>query len=428
MGPRLGLSSAWLTRAMKVIPLGSQTFSKSITQYPPQIAPLYCEEGEAGRLKDIDGNWYVDLVAALASVTIGYQDEEINEAVIKQLKRGVSFSLNSKLEVEVAEQIIDLVPSAEMVRFAKNGSDVTSAAIRLARAFTGRDLVLKSGYHGWHDWFIGTTSMNLGIPNCVAELTKSFRFNSIESFEDTMNQYSDRLAAVIIEPVSVIEPNLDFLKHIRARTKENGIVLIFDEIVSGFRVAKGGAQDLYGVVPDLTCLGKGIANGFPLSALTGSRQIMQLLDRVFFSGTFGGESLSLAAAKVALNRVKSGLPERLASKGSWLRREIDSIIEANSCDFLSISGHDSWLFLNWHLPDHEVLKKCKTLFMQEMIKEGILMLSSHNLMEAHSNSDLAKVRNAYSKVIPLISSALEQDALDSHLKCTPIAPLFSVRN
>jgi glutamate-1-semialdehyde 2,1-aminomutase len=266
-------SQEWLTHAQSLIPLGAQTFSKSITQFPPEISPLYCEKGLGGRLWDIDGNRFVDLISGLASVTIGYCDPEVNEAVIKQLGKGVTFSLSSKLEAEVAEMVCALVPSADMVRFAKNGSDVTSAAVRLARAFTSRDIILTSGYHGWHDWYIGITTMNLGVPKSVSELTDKFEFNNIESFESALERHKNRVAGIILEPMAAIVPDAAFLQHIRNRTEELGIVLIFDEIVTGFRVAPGGAQEFLGVLPDLTCLGKGIANGFPLSALAAHRRI-----------------------------------------------------------------------------------------------------------------------------------------------------------
>jgi glutamate-1-semialdehyde 2,1-aminomutase len=420
-------SQDWLAHAQGLIPLGAQTFSKSITQFPPKISPLYCERGLGGKIWDIDGNCFVDLISGLASVTLGYCEPEVNDAVIEQLNKGVTFSLSSKLEAEVAELVCELVPSAEMVRFAKNGSDVTSAAVRLARASTSKEIILTSGYHGWHDWYIGITSMHRGVPKVVSELTDTFEFNNIESFERALKKHGDNVAGVILEPLAAALPKQEFLEHLRSRTRELGIVLVFDEIVTGFRVSPGGAQELLGITPDLTCLGKGIANGFPLSALAGRRDLMTLLERVFFSGTFGGETLSLAAAKVVLNRVKNGSTKVLLNKGAFLRVEVEKLFSELNFQLAKFSGHDSWLFLLWNISDSEELQNVKTLFLQEMINNGVLVLSSHNVMAGHTHEDLLKVCDAYRKTLTIVKSAYEKKNYEELLRDNPIRPLFTVR-
>lgn len=421
-------SQEWLSHARKMIPLGAQTFSKSITQFPEGISPLYCERGLGGHLWDIDDNCFVDLISGLASVTIGYCDPEVNEAVIQQLNKGITFSLSSKLEAEVAELVCELVPSAEMVRFAKNGSDVTSAAVRLARAFTGKDIILTSGYHGWHDWYIGITTMHRGVPKTVSDLTDKFNFNSIESFEEALERHKNQIAGVILEPLAAIIPSPEFLHHVRRRTQELGIVLIFDEIVTGFRVAPGGAQEYLGITPDLTCLGKGIANGFPLSALVGKSHLMQLLEGVFFSGTFGGESLSLAAAKVVLNKVKGGTTELLKQKGRYLRSRIEIIFTEMNFKLAHFSGHDSWKFLLWNIPNPKEVQKVKTLFLQEMVRRGVLILSSHNVMVSHTEEALDHVCDAYRETIEIIQSAHSSQDYERFLEVDPIKPLFTIRS
>lgn len=420
-------SQEWLTHAQRLIPLGAQTFSKSITQFPPQIAPLYCDRGLGGKIWDIDGNCFVDLISGLASVTLGYCDADVNNAVIEQLGKGVTFSLSSKLEAEVAELVCQLVPSAEMVRFAKNGSDVTSAAVRLARAHTSKEIILTSGYHGWHDWYIGITSMHRGVPMKVSELTDRFEFNSIESFERALEKHMGNIAGVILEPLAAVLPSQEFIQHIRNRTQELGIVLIFDEIVTGFRVSPGGAQELLGIKPDLTCLGKGIANGFPLSALAGKPELMNLLQGVFFSGTFGGEALSLAAAKVVLNKVREGATSALLDKGAFLRVQVENIFSELDFNLAKFSGHESWLFLLWNITDIDELQKVKTLFLQEMINNGVLILGSHNVMVSHTKEDLVKVVEAYRKTIITISSVYQQKNYHDFLLADPIKPLFTIR-
>ena len=290
-----------LMRAEKSIPVGSQTFSKSKTQYPLGISPLYADRAKGAEIWDVDGNRYIDLVSALASVTLGYGDKGLEKAVKKQLKKGVSMSLPGILEAEVAELIVELVPSAEMVRFGKNGTDATSAAIRLARAYTGRDHIVVCGYHGWQDWFIGSTTRNKGVPDSVSALTHKFEYNNIASLKKVLFEFEGKIAAVIMEPMNVTYPESGFLESVQQEVSAAGAVLIFDETITGFRFGKGGAQELFGVTPDLSTFGKGMANGFPLSAVVGRRDIMMEMEQIFFSGTFGGELLSLASAKYTLS-------------------------------------------------------------------------------------------------------------------------------
>ncbi|MHB1211300.1 MAG: aminotransferase class III-fold pyridoxal phosphate-dependent enzyme, partial [Candidatus Nanopelagicales bacterium] len=298
LAERYAASVEYLARAEAVIPLASQTFSKSRTQYPVGAAPLFALRSQGCRTWDIDGNEYVDLVSSLGAVALGYGDEEINEAVVRQLRDGVTLSLAHPIEAEVAERMVALVPCAEMVRFAKNGTDVTSGAIRLARAATGREHVIVCGYHGWQDWYIGSTSMNRGVPDRTRSLTHAVPYNDLEALKAALEELRDQVAAVIMEPMTSTWPVDGYLQGVRMMTEERGVILVFDEMLTGFRFAPGGAQEYFGVTPDLACFGKALANGFPLSALVGRRDLLDLMPTIFFSGTFGGETLSLTAARV----------------------------------------------------------------------------------------------------------------------------------
>jgi len=297
-------SEALLSRALESIPLGSQTFSKSKVQFPYGVSPFFIEKGKGSHVWDVDGNEYVDFMNGLLSVSIGYNDPEVTRAVQSQIENGVTFSLPHRLEIEVSELLIDMIPCAEMVRFGKNGSDATSAAIRLARAFTGRDHVCVCGYHGWQDWYIGSTSRSLGVPESTQNLTHVFKYNDISSLEEIFSANQGDIAAVIIEPMNVEYPKDDFLKKVKELAHKNGALLIFDETITGCRFAKGGGQELFNVIPDLATFGKGIGNGFPLSAVVGRRDIMLLMEDIFYSGTFSGETASLAAAKVVLEKIR----------------------------------------------------------------------------------------------------------------------------
>lgn len=421
-------SEKLLRLAEAVIPLGSQTFSKSRTQYPLGVSPFFASKGSGSYLWDVDGNKYVDLVASLAAVTLGYGDPEINKAVKRQLKKGVSLSLSSKLETVVAEKIIDLVPSAEMVRFAKNGSDATSAAVRIARYFTRRDHIISIGYHGWHDWYIGSTTRSMGVPSAVQALTLSARYNDLSHVENLFEEVKGDVAAVILEPMNSVDPAPGYLESLRSFCSSNNILLIFDEVITGFRFAKGGAQELFGITPDLSCFGKGIANGFPISVIAGKREIMEGFKEVFFSGTFGGELLSLTAANVVLDKVKDGrvIPE-LYRVGQAIQQGLMSEISHKKYEFVNLSGNPTWTFLNWTLNSDALQNQVKTYFLQEMFKRGILVLSTNNVTTTLSRKDISKILTAYAEVFEAISQALERDSLDALLECQPIVPLFKVR-
>ena len=412
-----------------LIPLGSQTFSKSRTQFPRGVAPLFVDRSKGCKTWDIDGNEYIDLVSSLAAVTLGYGDRDVDKAVKKQLKLGVTLSLPTSLEFEVAQLVQDLVPSCEKVRFGKTGSDACAAAVRLSRAYTGKNHVLVSGYHGWHDWFIGTTSMNLGVPNQVSGLTHKFNINDTNDFLGLIKKYEGDIAAVILEPISAVEITKESLLKIRAETKKRGIVLVFDETVSGFRVAPGGAQEILGIIPDLTVFGKGIANGFPLSAIAGSSKVMSYMDRVFYSGTFGGELLSLAAAKVVLNKIKTEhVTKKLEIIGSALALKVNKVIKELEFEGLKISGHPSWNFLLWDPSKFKDITYTKTFFLQEMFSRGILIITSHNVTLKHDKSALDKITKAYREVLTLIQKVEIENSYSDNLYVDPIEPLFKIRS
>ncbi len=421
-------SETHLIRAERTIPLGSQTFSKSRTQYPVGISPLYIQRAKGCQVWDVDGNKYIDLVSSLASITLGYADSRVDGAVREQLKKGVTFSLPGILEAEVAEMICELVPSAEMVRFGKNGTDATSAAVRLARAYTGKDRVLVCGYHGWQDWFIGSTTRNKGVPEAVSGLTETFKYNDLDSLRKIVDARTD-IACVVMEPMNSIYPAPGFLEGIREITKLHGIVLVFDETITGFRFSEGGAQELFGVTPDLSTFGKGIANGFPLSAVVGKREIMMEMEEIFFSGTFGGELLSLAAAKVVLqSHLKKEVVQDLTGIGNSLCQNTESLLfESGMEDVLSLSGHPTWKFLIWRDHKNGTAAEIRTYFMQECFKSGILILGTHNVNLAIGRKELRHIGDSYQRIFSEIQKSLAVGDLSSRLEVKPLKPLFSIR-
>lgn len=422
-------SVEWLARAESVIPLGSQTFSKSRAALPAGAAPLFVERGAGSRVWDVDGNEYVDFINGLLAISLGYGDPDVDSAVREQLDRGVTFSLPHPIETEVAEMIVELVPCAELVRFGKNGSDATSGAIRVARAYTKRDRVAVCGYHGWQDWYIGSTTRDLGVPAATKALTHRFGYNDAASLEALFLDHPGEFAAVILEPMNTTWPVDHFLEDVQEITKRHGALLVFDETITGFRYAMGGAQELFGVIPDLATFGKGIANGFPLAIVAGRREYMRLMEDVFFSFTFGGETLSLTAAKAVMTKMqREPVLATIHRRGQAILDGVAERIREHGVDGLCrVSGHPAWSF--FHIADAGpyTALDLKTLYLQEMFERGILTLGTHNVSYAHSGDDVARLLGAYDEILPMLREAVDREDLLDRLHCEPLRPLFQVR-
>jgi glutamate-1-semialdehyde 2,1-aminomutase/spore coat polysaccharide biosynthesis protein SpsF len=423
---RLDRSRELAARAAKVIPGSSQTLSKGPTQFVQGVAPTFLVRGRGSHVWDADGNEYIDYPMALGPIILGHAYPAVDEAVRRQLNQGVSFSLPHPLEIEVAERLAEMVPCAEMVRFGKNGSDATAGAVRLARAYTGRDLVVCCGYHGWQDWYIGTTTFNRGVPKAVSQLTATFEYNNIESLKRVLAENRKRVAAVILEPIGVVEPEGDFLQQVRDLCSREGCLLIFDEVVTGFRLARGGAQEYFGVIPDLACFGKAMANGYPLSAVAGPREIMQHFEQTFFSFTFGGEALSLAASLVTMKEIaEKDVIGHNWEQGAKLKEGLDVLARQfgfekymrcvglpprNVVSFFDASGRDSLLV--------------KSLYQQECLKRGVLFSGGHNLCYSHSNEDIEFTLRVYRAAMEVTGEAIRRDNVEACLEGAPVQPVF----
>ncbi|MDX9713880.1 MAG: aminotransferase class III-fold pyridoxal phosphate-dependent enzyme [Dissulfurispiraceae bacterium] len=429
MSQRYKESEILLERALRTIPLGSQTFSKSKTQYPFGVSPYFIARGSGSRVWDVDGNEYIDFVNGLAAITLGYNDPDVTAAVQQQLKDGVIFSLPHPMELQVAEKIVDMVPCAEMVRFGKNGSDATAGAVRLARAYTKKDHVAVCGYHGWQDWYIGSTLRNIGVPQSTRDLTHTFIYNDIVSLENIFKKFPNNVAAVILEPMNVTQPAQGFLETVKDIAHRNGAVFVFDETITGFRFSKGGAQELFGITPDLATFGKGLANGYPLSAIAGKADIMKMMEEVFFSFTFGGETLSLAASLATMNKLQNEpVLETIRRNGEKILDGLQELIKKHQVfHFISLAGHPSWSFFIIKDFGNYTSWDIKTLYMQEMLKCGILTLGTHNMSYAHNEADIDMLLETYDQVIPILKNAVENDRLREFLHCNPLEPLFKVR-
>jgi glutamate-1-semialdehyde 2,1-aminomutase len=429
MSIRYKKSEEYLQRALKTVPLGSQTFSKSKTQLPVGVSPFFASRGNGAYLWDVDDNQYIDFANSLCSITLGYNDPHVNQAVTEQLGKGTIYSISHELEFKVAEKIVEMVPCAEMVRFGKNGSDATSGAIRIARAYTKRDHVLVCGYHGWQDWYIGSTTRDLGVPQAIKDLTHKFFYNDIQSLQTKLEELKGKVAAVILEPVNVVAPENNFLEKVKELTHQHGAVLIFDETITGFRYANGGAQEFFNVIPDLATFGKGLANGYPVSAIAGRADLMKLMEDIFFSFTFGGETLSLAASFAVLNKLqREPIIKKLFKTGEKVITGLNELInEFNFQSIFSISGYPVWSFLIIKDTAQYSSWEFKTLLLQEMFANGIFMIGTHNISYAHSDKDIDVLMKGYRGYFEKVKLAVEHNNLKDMLQCEPLKPLFKVR-
>ena len=399
-------------RAKKVIPLAAQTFSKSYLQYP-QPSPLFLSHGDGALVWDVDGNEYVDLVSALLPNVLGYRDADVDAAIRRQLSAGISFSLATELEAELAETLCRIIPCAEAVRFGKSGTDVTSAAIRLARAYTGRDRVLIcGGYHGWQDWSV---ERNLGVPQRTLDMTT--RIPAMDEGLSSTRLQTNQYAACIVEP----ECGAPFLRHLRELCHRSGTVLIFDEIITGFRYHLGGAQALYGVTPDLATFGKAMANGMPLSAVVGRKDIMAKFEppgNIFYSGTMFGEALSLAAAIATIKKIEhQDVIQKLRQTGLQLHLPVEQMLtDLNMLDIIKMKGVLS--FLRLHFKDDQVA----ALFRKEMIASGTLIVASHNVSYAMGQPEIRRVLKSYEHTLPIIRDAIDEGNIAERLGGATVAP------
>lgn len=415
-----------LEKVKKRIPSTSQTFSKNYTQHVYGASPIFVERGSGGRIVDIDGNTFIDYPLALGAVTIGHGDERVNNAVIEQLKNGISHSLPHAMELEVADLLCDLYSGAEMVRFGKNGSDVTAGAVRAARALTGREHVLACGYHGWQDWYIGATTRNKGVPVGVQDLITMFPYNNIPALERLFAEHDGEVAAVIMEPVGTVIPAEGYLDQVKALCQKHGALLIFDEIVTGFRVAMGGAQAYFGVTSDITCTGKGMGNGFPISAVMGRREVMECFDEIFFSFTFGGELASLVAAKTVIELYKSeNVVSHMWRLGRFLMDGFNFLAEQHGlrehvwCQGLPPRGLTNFM-------DHDGKPSLvfKSIFQQECIKRGVLFNGQHKFCLAHNDDDVRRTFDVYADAFAVLKLSYESDKPEQFVEGKPIEPVF----
>ena len=416
----LDRSRDWWARAEKVIPMGTQTLSKSPTQFVQGVSPIYLERGRGAHVWDVDGNEWVDYPMALGPIILGYADPVVDDAIRRQLDDGITFTLMHPLEVEVAERVVSMCPGVEAVRFGKSGSDALSAAIRAARAFTDRDLVLVAGYHGWHDWYIGSTTRHLGVPKSVRELTRTFAFNDPGHLQSCLDGAPGEVAAVVVEPSGADIPDPGFLEAVVELSHRHGAIAVFDEVITGFRLAPGGARERYGVIPDLSCYGKALGNGMPISAVAGTWPIMRQFEQVFFSGTHGGEALSLAAAAAVLDSLADGaILREIRHRGGRMLNGIRGLIhEHGVSDHVRVGGEPERAVVGFAGKDPLIVKS----WVQQCLAEaGVLFNGSMFICARHVDADVDLALQGFDAAFSVIAQTQDLEPL---LKGPAVQPVF----
>lgn len=418
----LDQSKDWWRRAQQVIPLGTQTLSKSPTQFVQGVTPIYLHRGQGSHVWDVDGNEFVDYPMALGPVLLGYAEPVVDDAIRAQLDQGITFTLMHPLEVEVAERIVAMCPGVEAVRFGKTGSDAVSGAVRAARAHTGRDHVLVAGYHGWHDWYIGTTTRNRGVPEAVQALTSTFQYNDLAALDRALTDRRGDVAAVVLEPSGLETPGDGYLQELVTLSHRHETVVIFDEIITGFRLAPGGARERYGAIPDLSCYGKALGNGMPLAAVAGSWDVMRAFEEVFFSGTHGGETLSLAAARAVLDTVADGrVLSGIAQLGTRLLAGMQASVDDHGvADRVRVGGEPPRTVVAFSGADHLVVR---SWVQQQMAEAGILFNGSMFICARHGDEDVDRALAAFDGALATLAAEGDVAGL---LEGPPVQAVFRI--
>ncbi|WP_028707958.1 glutamate-1-semialdehyde 2,1-aminomutase [Propionicicella superfundia] len=426
-------SNAAQARLHELIPGGAHTYARGSDQCPEFITPII-ERGEGARVLDVDGNWYVEYGMGLRAVTLGYGYRPVVEAATAAAAGGLGYSRPSIWELRAAECFLGHVPGADMVKFAKNGSDATTGAIKLARAYTGRDMVAVCGtqpFFSVDDWFIGGTPMNAGIPQDEIDRTVRFTYNDLASVDDLLARYPGRIAALILEQATATaEPAPGFLEGLRERADADGFLLVFDEMITGLRWSVGGAQAVYGVVPDLSTWGKAIGNGFSVSALAGKREFMELgglntdRSRVWLlSTTHGGETTGLAALLAVYDTYDHhDVVGEMEAQGERLRAGLTDLTRAHGLsDHVPVLGRSTCMVFGTKDAEGKPSQPFRTLFLQELLKRGVLS-PSLVISWAHTDDDISRTLEAADGALGVYAQALATGSVDGFLEGRPVAP------
>jgi glutamate-1-semialdehyde 2,1-aminomutase len=423
-------------RLCALVPGGAHTYAKGADQYPERMAPVI-SHGAGAHVWDVDGNRYVEYGSGLRSVALGHAHPEVDAAAAHAISRGTNFCRPTALEVRAAETMLSVVPDADMVKFAKNGSDATTAALRLARAATGRDLVAVCRDHPFFsvdDWFIGTSAMNAGIPRAVRDMTLTFGYGDLDGVRALLEAHHGQIACLFLEGVTQTEPDPQWFPGLRRLCDDHGTLLVVDEMINGFRLALGGAQEIHPVRPDLSTFGKAMGNGFAVSALLGRRELMRLggmdhdEERVFLlSTTHGAETHALAAAVAVVDVYRRDhVVDRLVAIGTLLRDRVrEAVAAAGVADHVTLHGYPQNLVYATLDAQGRRSQEFRTLFLQELLDRGVLA-PSFVVSAALTEEDVTRTADAVHEAGLVYRRALD-DGVETVLRGRPVQPAIRAR-
>ncbi len=418
-------------RACRLIPGGTQLLSRRPSKFAYGVSPVYAASASGARFVDIEGNEYIDWVSGIGAIILGYADPVVDEAVREQISKGTIYSINHELEVELAEELVAAIPCAEMVRYAKGGGDACAVAIRIARGTTGRDKVLFSGYHGWHDWFLAANlsageSLDAhlfpgidptGVPKCLEGTAIPFPYGDAAALGELLDNHRGEVAAVIMEPLRSAWPPEGYLAEVRKLASEAGVVLIFDEVSTGFRFSPGGVQPVLGVEPDMAVFAKSISNGYAMGAVVGRREVMEPAARMFISSTYWSDTIGLRAALTTLREVRRrNVPEKLDQLGRTLQSRLSAVAQETGAPIRceGVSVHPQLVF---DIDDAAVKQKLSTLYIQEMAKRGCHGYTSFYLNAAQGDAEIEQTVAAARETFRIIADGLACGKIDDLLEC-----------
>lgn len=422
----MGKGQELYKKAKTLIPGGTQLLSKRPEQFLPEQWPAYYSKAKGCEVWDLDGNKYIDMsFMGIGACTLGYADEDVNAAVSRAIEDGNMCTLNAPEEVELAELLLEIHPWADMVRYARGGGDAMSIAVRIARAATGKDIILFSGYHGWHDWYLAANLADdkaldgqllpglspTGVSRGMKGTSYPFFYDNKEQFLELIQKYGDRVAGVVLEAVRNIEPDPEFFAILEQETKQLGVPLIVDEVSSGFRLNTGGAHLVIGLHPDMAVFAKGMSNGYPMGAVIGKKEFMDAAQETFISSTYWTESIGPVAALASIKKMLNNkVQEHLVACGKFIQNGWSTLADKHGLDI-----HVGSIYPLSHFDFKENSLVLKTLFIQEMLKKGFLATNSYYSSYAHKQEHLDKYLNAVDDVFAFIARATKEGNLNKYL-------------
>ena len=429
-GGRVARSMEMYERLLELIPGGTQLISRRPTRYALGVSPGVATRGKGSRIWDVDGHEYIDWVSAIGSVIFGYADPVVDEAVKAQIDKGTNFSITHELELELAELLVERIPCAEMVRYARGGGDACAVAARSARGTTGRDRILFCGYNGWHDWYQAANHSSdanldehlfpgiepIGVPSELAGTAIPFPYGDLDGLAERLERHRGEVAAVMMEPMRSDLPAEGYLEGVASLCRDHGAVLIFGEVSTGVRPSEAGVPPVLGVEPDMAVFAKSISNGYAMGAVVGRRDVMAPAEQMFVSSTYWGEAVGLAAAVTTLTELrKRNTAETLATNGAALKERLNAVAEEVGVA-IRCTGIDYHPHLEFPVEDPTLNNKIGTLYVQEMAKRGNHGYTSFYLNESQGETEIGMVADAAKEVFTLIGETIEDGRIDERLE------------